>query len=361
VYEYLFNLGPGSAKEILNFISPWSAQKNNNTIQSFEDYYLPNREGFRLGRVLGSGAAILQGLNELLNGGRKLVEGISGLVASLAGGPPMTAVGTGSLVASAAIVAHGAAVVSSGGKRFIETLQDLYERSKARKEIENRDLSTGETLTPQELGVAKDIGELKTQRKQELKEIQKKIDDLKSQGTPDDSEELLEARYDRYLLQNIDKANPPLPPDQWRAKEGLPRQNRSAGELAQESVLQELGVPDNNKAGSRISYTQDGLGSTIPDGVTSKAWIDVKSVNTQDGVQSRTSQLRIQELGARREGKQNVVIMTGKNPARPSQPLADNAIVIKFDESAKTWSIWNDETKSWGTRSSQAVKALLGI
>jgi hypothetical protein len=364
IYEYLKDVSVSSLTEIANLLFPPFAQQNQATIELFEEAYLPKSNFFRAGRAVGAGGAIIQGLWEIVAGIKQLSQGLPGLAGATAvGGPLGSAVGTGAVLGSALAVIHGSATVSAGVKSlpgFLDDLRDLYERSKSNKAIENGKAPDGKKLTPTELAVSEEISQLKAERHAELKQVRREIKDLKDKGTPPDNEEILELRYRKYLMENVDTAKRPYSPEEWIKSEGIARQNRGVGEIAQENVLKELGLADNNKAGNRISNTVEGLGSTIPDAVTSKAWIDVKSVNTKDGVMSRTSQLHLQEISAKAEGKRSVVIMTGSNPVRPTKPLAANSRVLQFNESTKTWQSWDNVTERWSQSSLEAVRSLLG-
>jgi hypothetical protein len=367
VYEYLFNVVADLPLAILDILVPWESEKRKGLIGNAENN-LPDNDFFKIGRLAGAGGAILQGINEFINGIRSLGPASAAFAASWAGGPPVGAVGTGVLLADVVAIAHGAAVASLGTKRFVSILQDLYDRLAIKKELDKSPIVRPEQLTPEQQKLIEPYVELKVDRKKELKDIEKQIKNAKQGGMADDSEELLELRYRRYLINKVDAGKSPLSPDEWLKSEGIVRQNRTIGGAAQENVLNELGIQDNNQliGTQRASYTEVGIGSTIPDASTSKAWIDIKSVNTQDGVLNYTQQLRLQKLGtqaAPHAGKKLVVIMTGKNPVRPSAPLARDATVLKFNETTKTWSLWNNTGKGkWDPNSLSLndVKQLLG-
>jgi hypothetical protein len=155
------------------------------------------------------------------------------------------------------------------------------------------------------------------------------------------------------------------------------RENRNTGRTSQNNVIKEAGLQDNNNltGAARAYYTNENLGSTIPDATTSRAWIDIKSINTEAGVLQYSSQLRLQKEATQLKtiagkpnphfGKDLVVVMAGKSPIRPTKPLANNATVLKFNETTKEWYRWNSllgKSGQWEVNplSLNQVKQLLG-
>jgi hypothetical protein len=374
VYEYLKSNTVGALIEIANFLFPWNSTQNNLTVEAWEQTYLPQSIEFEIGRTIGAGAAFLQGIKGLITGITKLPKIINGLNGVWEGGLALNAVGTGRLAITALSDAVAPGKLASSGKRLLDDIYDRYGEALERRRNEAIQRKQEETvpdlqgknakdLTSLEKEIVQNQSELKAARKKELKAVEKQIKDLKSKGVSDEDPELIDLRHERYLIKNVDNSRSPQSVREWLTSQSIARQNRSVGEIAQENVLRELGLPDNNQRGvdGRIAHTIENLGSTIPDAVTSKFWIDVKSVNTADGVYSYTNQLRIQKAGAlEKGGKELAIIMTGKNPVRPTLPLERSATVLKFDETTKGWSLWDIRTKQWNTRTLSDIKQLLG-
>jgi Bacterial Ig-like domain/FG-GAP-like repeat/CARDB len=379
VYQYLFDVIPGSLIEIENFFFPWAAEKNKNTVLSQEEARLPQTDFFKAGRVAGSGAAILQGITELYIGYNALKVTVPGFPASLTGGPVGAVVGSGALLASVAMTVHGAAVTTSGFKSFTDNLHDLYERAKSGKPIENRNqellnkLKKGEPLTAAEAEIAKQQSALNIERRKEIKALEKEIQEAKAKGIPGDSEDLLDLRYRQYLLENKDNAGVvPKAFDEWAVLEGRLRTNRLNASIAEDKVLGELAITNNNNltnANGRKFYVDAKHGTSVPDSTPSKAWVEVKSFNrkegfenssTRSGILDFTQQLRSEANGAKAEGKHLVVVMTGNNVQRPSSSFTAAQDILKFDQLTNEWSAWDFLNKSWSKTTLQNVKSLVG-
>jgi len=140
----------------------------------------------------------------------------------------------------------------------------------------------------------------------------------------------------------------------------------------EDATLGAAGVPNNNyidvggEPRGVVRYTNaDGIG-VRPDGVTEKAWVDVKS--TERPVLYNTEQLRAEKEGAQATGREfAVVIMSDdKDAIRPSSPLVDDADTILHRDTADgSWCGWDAKLQSgagdWRSIDVNDARAVLGV
>ena len=209
--------------------------------------------------------------------------------------------------------------------------------------------------------------------KEELKAARKaandKVQALKKANAPEKA--VMDARYERYLIDCKRKGTEPSPRSQWEPKANIALQNKKGGSEAEEKALASLDVANNNKKGA-TTFDKDGDKGTKtrPDAVTDNALIDVKSApkDGKDGKRNTVNdspQLRAQRDAANGEGKNHVVVISSedRDNVRPSGPLAEDppkgSTVVHHDPKTNKWSTWDGEANQgkggWTDSSADAV------
>lgn len=183
-------------------------------------------------------------------------------------------------------------------------------------------------------------------------------------------------RYERYLWECEQEGRLPMPRDEWQIITDRLRANQDRGQAAEDAVLNALGIQNNNYARtpdgqprSPITYESDEGIVTRPDGVTESKWIDVKFI--EKGTAYYTEQLRAQKEGALKgypDGKQRdlAVVLSNNNrtDVKPSEPLANAAVVIHYKAQTEKWSIWdkraNNDQGDWQNITDSQAASILG-
>jgi hypothetical protein len=320
---YQFSLNQSEPFRNLISLDPSVQQLLENTEQSAEAV-LPDTVAFEAGRLFGDGAAIVAGIIEILvgisiGGGG---TGAGGLLALTGGGAvPGAAIAAVSVAVGSGLVLQGAGSVEAG-------VEGIFER-------------TGTLLAIIEGGGegASDDVMREAERRRARSDFDSRIRQAEAEGNQDLADDI---RYERYLHEKEFEGGKPLSKEEWLEATNRLRENSRLGFEAEQTVLDEIGVQNNNRlSGSdRVFYTDEQYGATIPDAVTDTAWIDVKSINRNSTtfgnsdevfVQYDTEQMRAQRRGAMQDkGKEHVVVLTGDDASRlrPSRPLADESLVL---------------------------------
>lgn len=201
--------------------------------------------------------------------------------------------------------------------------------------------------------------------------IEKRKRESKRNG---DEEAADQARYELNQLKRQRNGLPPLTREEWQPlKEGA-HESKRRGKQREDSVLDSVGVENNNyskdRAGEKrkvVTYTdKDGV-TTRPDGISDTHWIDVKSFKdgSQGAVARNTAQIIAERRGAQAQGKEHAIIIDSDDlsVARPSKKISGST-VFHHDKKTGTWSIWDSEAKNkkggWVTVDHEDVKSSLG-
>ncbi|MCY6494314.1 Ig-like domain-containing protein [Leptolyngbya sp. GGD] len=373
VYQYLYDVHPGPWFELMNLIDPLGFSFRDNLVQGVEQGVLPDSIWFKIGRIIGSGAAIIQGIREIQSGTKTITGG--GAAVATGGG---AVIGTGLVLTGAAQIAHGLGTTVSGTRSLVDNASNVFNQ-----------IQSGDAFSITEKP-GRGGGDLSAQEKEELtqfnkqiKDFDNKIDQAESVG---DIAKANELRYERYLHRKEYEAThggngKVLSHEEWLVVKNRLNEASLRGIQDEASVIDDLGLVNNNKLPSerRTTFikkvkTETGDlisdGATIPDSVTDKAWIDVKSIETSNirkGVVETlydSPQFRLQREGARQQGKGSVVIMTGGSQTllRPSEPLArQSTAVLHFNRTEGKWFGWDRSAGRDGAWRSLKLDEVLGI
>ena len=152
-------------------------------------------------------------------------------------------------------------------------------------------------------------------------------------------------RFQRNALSREQRGLPPIQRGAWDALNKHMASNRERGRTKEATILQELGI-DNNNTGKPLTLEGD-AGVSRPDGVTPEAIVEVKAVEggTADDprVVYNTEQMRNQRQGGGAQGQDHVVVIVADDPAtvRPSGPLARQSSVLLRSPVSGRWMKWN--------------------
>ncbi len=217
------------------------------------------------------------------------------------------------------------------------------------------------------------VGREGTQKTESQGSYRKRIDAADTQQEKDT------IRYQRHCDQSAEKGKEPLERSQWDVSKNRAWANQERGTKQEKAVCNDLGVQNNNgsksddgKRRTPIEYKcSEPKTTTRPDFVTPKAWGDVKSVKSKDGVLHDADQLRAQRFGARHGSadgvrRDHVVVMTSSDAdrVRPSRPLANNSTVLHRHEETGQWSRWDTDANrrqgGWADISTNRAREMTG-